>query len=139
MAVYFEPAAVIVVLVLLGQVLELRARSRTSAAIRNLLGLAPKTARRIEPDGSEHDVPLEQVHVGDRLRVRPGERVPVDGVVLEGADAVDESMVTGEPIPVEKTPGAKVTGGTVNGDRHVRDGSASASEPTRCWRRSSAW
>ena len=113
--VYFEPAAVIVVLVLLGQVLELRARSRTSSAIRNLLGLAPKTARRIEPDGTEQDVPLGDVHVGDRLRVRPGERIPVDGVVLDGKTTVDESMVTGEPIPVEKTAGTKVTGGTVNG------------------------
>jgi P-type Cu+ transporter len=113
-AVYFEPAAVIVVLVLLGQVLELRARSRTSSAMRNLLGLAPKTARKIEQDGTERDVPLEQVHVGDRLRVRPGERVPVDGVVLEGKSTVDESMVTGEPIPVEKTADSKVTGGTVN-------------------------
>ena len=113
-AVYFEPAAVIVVLVLLGQVLELRARSRTSSAIRNLLGLAPKTARKIEQDTTERDVPLEQVHVGDRLRVRPGERIPVDGLVLEGNSAVDESMVTGEPIPVEKTTGSKVTGGTVN-------------------------
>ena len=113
--VYFEPAAVIVVLVLLGQVLELRARSRTSSAIRSLLGLAPKTARRLEADGSEHDVPLEHVSVGDRLRVRPGERVPVDGTVLEGATTVDESMVTGEPIPVEKGAGASVTGGTVNG------------------------
>jgi Cu+-exporting ATPase len=114
-AVYFEPAAVIVALVLLGQVLELRARSRTSSAIRGLLGLAPKTARRIEPDGAEHDVPLADVHVGDRLRVRPGERIPVDGVVLEGRTTVDESMVTGEPIPVEKTSGSTVTGGTVNG------------------------
>jgi P-type Cu+ transporter len=114
-AVYFEPAAVIVVLVLLGQVLELRARSQTSTAIRNLLGLAPKTARRISRDGAEQDVPLEQVQVGDRLRVRPGERVPVDGVVLEGATTIDESMVTGEPIPVEKTSEATVTGGTVNG------------------------
>jgi P-type Cu+ transporter len=114
-AVYFEPAAIIVVLVLLGQVLELRARSRTSMAIRNLLGLAPKTARRIEPDGTEGDVPLEQVRVGDRLRVRPGERVPVDGVVEEGTTTVDESMITGEPIPVEKAAGATVTGGTVNG------------------------
>ena len=114
-AVYFEPAAVIVVLVLLGQVLELRARSRTSGAIRHLLGLAPKSARRIEPDGTELDVPLSDVYVADRLRVRPGERVPVDGVVLEGRTAVDESMVTGEPIPVEKAPGAHVTGGTVNG------------------------
>ncbi len=114
-AVYFEPAAVIVVLVLLGQVLELRARSRTSGAIRKLLGLAPKTARRLGADGTEQDVPLEQVLVGDRLRVRPGERVPVDGIVLEGTTTVDESMVTGEPIPVEKTSDAKVTGGTVNG------------------------
>jgi Cu+-exporting ATPase len=114
-AVYFEPAAVIVVLVLLGQVLELRARSRTSAAIRNLLGLAPKTARRMESGGVERDVPLEQVQVGDRLRVRPGERVPVDGVVIDGATTVDESMVTGESIPVEKVVGAAVTGGTVNG------------------------
>ena len=113
--VYFEPAAAIVVLVLLGQVLELRARSRTGAAIRNLLGLAPKTARRIGEDGKELDVPLEHVVVNDRLRVRPGERVPVDGVLLEGTTAVDESMVTGESIPVEKTQDAKVTGGTVNG------------------------
>jgi Cu+-exporting ATPase len=113
--VYFEPAAVIVVLVLLGQVLELRARSRTSSAIRGLLGLAPKTARKVEAGETEHDVPLEHVHVGDRLRVRPGERVPVDGVVIDGATSVDESMVTGEPIPVEKTRGAVVTGGTVNG------------------------
>jgi Cu+-exporting ATPase len=114
-AVYFEPAAVIVVLVLLGQVLELRARSRTGAAIRGLLGLAPKTARRIGPDGVEADVPLEHVQVGDRLRVRPGERVPVDGVVLDGTTSIDESMVTGEPIPVEKSAGSRATGGTVNG------------------------
>jgi Cu+-exporting ATPase len=113
--VYFEPAAVIVVLVLLGQVLELRARSQTSSAIRNLLGLAPKTARRVEPDGTERDVPLEQVLVGDRLRVRPGERIPVDGVLINGATTIDESMVTGEPIPVEKTAESMVTGGTVNG------------------------
>ncbi len=112
--VYFEPAAVIVVLVLLGQVLELRARGRTSAAIRSLLGLAPKTARRIGPDGLELDVPLGDVRAGDRLRVRPGERIPVDGAVLEGSAAVDESMVTGEPIPVEKNPGDGVTGGTIN-------------------------
>jgi P-type Cu+ transporter len=114
-SVYFEPAAVIVVLVLLGQVLELRARSRTSTAIRNLLGLAPKTARRVGEDGMELDVPLEQVLVGDRLRVRPGERVPVDGAVLEGATTIDESMVTGESMPVEKGSGGTVTGGTVNG------------------------
>jgi len=113
--VYFEAAAVITTLVLLGQVLELRTRSATSGAIRALLGLAPKTARRLRPDGSEEDVSLDQVQPGDRLRVRPGERVPVDGVVLEGASAVDESMVTGEPIPVEKTPGSRATGGTVNG------------------------
>jgi Cu+-exporting ATPase len=112
---YFEAAAVITTLVLVGQVLELRARSRTSSALRALLGLAPKTARRLEDDGSEHDVPLAEIRKGDRLRVRPGEKVPVDGVVLEGASAVDESMITGEPIPVEKRPDSKVTGGTVNG------------------------
>jgi Cu+-exporting ATPase len=114
-AVYFEPAAVIVVLVLLGQVLELRARSQTSTAIRNLLGLAPKHAHRLETDGSDRDVLLELVHVGDRLRVKPGERVPVDGVVIDGTTTIDESMVTGEPIPVEKTKDHQVTGGTVNG------------------------
>jgi Cu+-exporting ATPase len=112
---YFEAAAVITVLVLLGQVLELRARSQTSSAIRALLGLAPKTARRVRDDGTDQELPLEHVQVGDRLRVRPGERVAVDGVVLEGVSVVDESMVTGEPIPVEKTPGSRVTGGTVNG------------------------
>jgi Cu+-exporting ATPase len=114
-AVYFEAAAVIVTLVLLGQVLELKARSRTGAAIRALLRLAPATARRLRDDGGEEDVPLEQVHAGDRLRVRPGEKVPVDGAVLEGSSAVDESMITGEPIPVEKEPGARLIGGTVNG------------------------
>jgi Cu+-exporting ATPase len=113
--VYFEPAAVIVVLVLLGQVLELRARSRTSSAIKKLLGLTPTTARRVDAAGAEQDVPLEQVQVGDRLRVRPGERVPVDGVLTEGTTTVDESMVTGEPIPVEKAAASKVTGGTING------------------------
>jgi Cu+-exporting ATPase len=118
-AVYFEPAAVIVVLVLLGQVLELRARSRTSTAIKRLLGLAPATARRIDAAGVEADVPLEQVHVGDRLRVRPGERIPVDGEVIDGTTTVDESMVTGEPIPVEKSTGSAVTGGTVNGTGSV--------------------
>lgn len=111
---YFEPAAVIVVLVLVGQVLELRARSQTSGALRALLGLAPKTARRLGADGAERDVPLGEVVAGDRLRVRPGEKIPVDGTVLEGASAVDESMLTGEAIPVEKTPGARVTGGTLN-------------------------
>jgi len=112
--VYFEAAAVIVALVLLGQVLELRARSQTGNAIRALLGLAPKTARRIA-HGHEEDVPLDEVHPGDLLRVRPGERVPVDGVVVEGASSVDESMITGEPIPVEKSSGARVVGATVNG------------------------
>jgi Cu+-exporting ATPase len=114
-AVYFEAAAIITTLVLLGQVLELRARSKTSNAIRALLGLAPNTARLIRDDGTEVDLPLEQVKPGDRLRVRPGEKIPVDGVVVEGSTSVDESMVTGEPIPVEKTKGSKVTGGTVNG------------------------
>ena len=113
--VYFEAAAVITTLVLLGQVLELRARSQTSSAIEALLGLAPKTARRLADDGREEDVAIELVQVGDRLRIRPGERVPVDGVVVEGKSFVDESMVTGEPIPVEKGPRAKVIGGTVNG------------------------
>jgi Cu+-exporting ATPase len=112
---YFEAAAVITVLVLLGQVLELRARSRTGQAIRALLGLAPKTARRVETDGRETDVPLDDIVPGDRLRVRPGEKVPVDGVVVDGASAVDESMVTGESIPVEKRHGDRVIGGTVNG------------------------
>src|SRR5580692_5634830 len=112
---YFEAAAVITVLVLLGQVLELRARSQTSGAIQALLGLAPKTARRISSNGSEADVALSEVVVGDRLRIRPGEKVPVDGLVMEGRSSVDESMVTGEPIPVEKTAGDKVVGGTING------------------------
>ncbi|HEY0821877.1 MAG TPA: copper-translocating P-type ATPase [Rhizobacter sp.] len=112
--VYFEAAAVIISLTLLGQMLELRARSQTSAAIKSLLGLAPKTARRIEDDGSESDVPLTHVHVGDRLRIRPGEKVPVDGVVLEGASAIDEAMLTGEPVPVTKRPGDKVIGATIN-------------------------
>jgi Cu+-exporting ATPase len=112
--VYFEPAAVIVTLVLLGELLELKARGRTSAAIRALLGLAPKTARRIEADGSEIDVPLSSVDVGDRLRIRPGQRIPVDGTVIEGRSFVDESMITGEPMPVEKSEGARVIGATVN-------------------------
>ena len=114
-AVYFEAAAVITVLVLLGQVLELRARGRTSSAIKALLGLAPKTARRVRENGTEEDVPLEAVQVGDRLRVRPGEKIPVDGVVIDGTSAVDESMVTGEPVPVEKAPGDQITGATING------------------------
>lgn len=112
---YYEPAAVIVALVLLGQVMELRARGQTSSALRSLLGLAPKSARRIDSQGSESDVPLEQVALGDILRVRPGEKVPVDGEVVEGRSSVDESMVSGEPIPVEKATGAKVVGGTING------------------------
>jgi Cu+-exporting ATPase len=112
--VYFEPAAFIVTLVLLGQVLELRARAKTRGALKALLGLAPKTARLVM-DGSERDVPLEQVQPGNILRVRPGEKIPVDGVVIDGHSSVDESLVTGEPVPVEKEPGSKVTGGTVNG------------------------
>ena len=112
--VYFEAAAVIISLTLLGQMLELRARSQTSAAIKSLLGLAPKTARRINPDGTEEDIQLTHVHVGDTLRVRPGEKVPVDGVVLEGTSAVDESMLTGEPLPVTKRPDEKVIGATLN-------------------------
>ena len=114
-AVYFEASAVIVTLVLLGQVLELRARSRTGAAIRALLGLAPKSARRVHGSDEDEDIPLEQVHPGDRLRVRPGEKVPVDGVVVQGATAIDESMVTGESIPVAKQPGDHVIGATING------------------------
>jgi len=113
--VYFEAAAVIVALVLLGQVMELRARSQTGAAIRALLGLAPKTARRLRAEGTDEDVPLEHVRAGDRLRIRPGEKVPVDGTVLDGSSAIDESMVTGEPIPVEKHAGDQVIGATVNG------------------------
>ncbi len=113
-AVYFEAAAVIVTLVLLGQVLELNARERTGDAIRALLGLAPKTARLVMGPGNEMDVPVENVHPDDLLRVRPGEKIPVDGVVTEGASSIDESMVTGEPVPVEKGPGSKVTGGTIN-------------------------
>ena len=113
-AIYFEAAAVIVVLVLLGQVLELRARQQTGGAIRALLDLAPKTAVRVMEDGSDETVPLEDILAGDRLRVRPGDSIPVDGVVLEGRSSVDESMLTGEPVPVEKTSGDGVTGGTLN-------------------------
>ncbi|HXX43879.1 MAG TPA: heavy metal translocating P-type ATPase [Candidatus Acidoferrales bacterium] len=114
-APYFEAATIITVLVLVGQVLELKARSATGAAIRALLGLAPKTARLVRTDGTEIDIPLDQVNPGDRLRIRPGEKIPVDGVVLDGSSSVDESMITGEPIPAEKQPGARVTGATVNG------------------------
>ena len=115
LGLYFEAASVITVLVLLGQVLELKARSQTSSAIKVLLGLAPKTARRVSPDGKEADVALSEIHVGDLIRVRPGEKVPTDGSVTEGRSSVDESMVSGEPIPVEKTIDAKVVGGTING------------------------
>jgi len=118
-AVYFEPAAVIVTLVLLGQVLELRARGRTGAAIRALLKLAPKRARRVRPDGGEEDVSLDEVHVGDRLRVRPGDAIPVDGVVEEGETTVNESMVTGEPMPVGKRAGDRIIGATINGSGTV--------------------
>ena len=114
-AVYFEPAAVITVLVLLGQLLELRARARTRGALKALLGLRPRTARLVRPDGREEDAPIEHVALGDLVRVRPGEKVPVDGAVVQGQSSVDESLVTGEPLPVEKGPGAKVTGGTQNG------------------------
>ena len=113
--VYFEAAAVITALVLLGQVLELRARSRTSAAIRALLKLSPKTARLVRADGTELDIPVEHIAVGDVLRVRPGEKIPIDGIAIDGSSSVDESLVTGEPIPVEKNDGSRVTGGTVNG------------------------
>jgi Cu+-exporting ATPase len=112
---YFEAAAVIITLVLMGQVLELRARGKTGEAIKSLLGLAPKTARRLTPCGHERDVPLDQLKVGDKLRIRPGEKVPVDGVVLEGSSTIDESMISGEPVPVAKAPGDIVTGATVNG------------------------
>ena len=113
-AVYFEAAVVIISLTLLGQLLELKARSKTSAAIKSLLGLSPKTARRVQPDGSEEDIPLTNVHVGDSLRVRPGEKVPVDGVVIEGSSAIDESMLTGEPLPVTKRVGDRLIGATLN-------------------------
>jgi Cu+-exporting ATPase len=117
--VYFEAAAVITTLVLLGQVLELRARSRTGSAIKALLGLVPKSAHKIMEDRSEQDVPLDHVHVNDKLRVRPGEKIPVDGVITEGRTSVDESMVSGEPIPVEKEPGSQVIGGTINGNGSI--------------------
>jgi Cu+-exporting ATPase len=135
---YFEAAAVIITLVLLGQMLELRARSQTSSAIKALLRLTPKTARRLRDDGSEEDVSLGEVHLGDRLRVRPGEKVPVDGTVTEGRSSVDESMITGEPVPVEKTTGAKVVGGTVNGTGLLLC-EPSGSEPTLCLPRLYRW
>jgi Cu+-exporting ATPase len=137
-AVYFEAASVIVSLTLLGQMLELRARSQTSAAIRSLLGLQPKTARRIRSDGTEEDVPLTDVHLGDTLRVRPGEKVPVDGVVIEGRSSIDESMLTGEPIPVEKVAGAKVIGATING-RAVLSYARKRSARRPCSLRSCRW
>jgi Cu+-exporting ATPase len=112
--VYFEASAVIISLTLLGQILELKARSQTSAAIKSLLGLAPKTARRIRADGVEEDIPLEMVHIGDSLRVRPGEKVSVDGLIMEGSSAIDESMLTGEPLPVSKKVGDQVIGATMN-------------------------
>src|SRR5207244_4759677 len=112
---YFDTAAVVTVLVLLGQVLEVRARGRTGAAVRKLLGLAPRTARVVRPDGREEDVPLAQLRPGDVLRVRPGEKVPVDGTVTAGHSSVDESMISGEPMPVEKEVGARAIGGTCNG------------------------
>jgi Cu+-exporting ATPase len=129
---YFEPAAAITTLVLLGQVLELRARQATGSAIRALLRLAPKNARLVSPDGSERDVPVERVQIGQRLRVRPGERVPVDGVLAEGTSALDESMVTGESLPVDKAPGDRVTGGTQNGSGSfvMR---AAAARPSNGW------
>ena len=137
-AIYFEAAAAITALVLLGQVLELRARERTGGAIRALLDLAPKTARRVRPDGSDEDVALERVAVGDRLRVRPGDKVAIDGEILEGGSAIDESMVTGESMPVAKTVGDRVVGGTINqtGAFVMR---ADRVVATPCWRKSSRW
>lgn len=137
-AVYFEAAAIIIVLVLIGQVMELRARSQTGAAIRALLGLAPKTARKINADGQEEDIPLDQVQPGDRLRIRPGEKVPTDGVVVEGKSSVDESMVTGEPIPIEKSVGELLIGATVNGTGSlIMEAKKVGSEPF--WRRLFKW
>ena len=138
-AVYFEAAAVIITLVLLGQVLELRARSQTSNAIKALLGLAPKTARLLRDDGGEEDVPLDQVRPGDRLRVRPGEKVPVDGLLLEGGSSLDESMISGEPIPVEKAAGAKVDRRHRQRHRQRSSWSPSESAARPCWRESCRW
>ena len=134
-AVYFESAAVIIVLVLLGQVIELRARGATTSAIRGLLELAPPTALRLTDCGHEKEVALDQVTVGDRLRVRPGEKVPVDGIVIEGGSAIDESMLSGEPIPIEKTEGDPVTGGTINGTA-VSSCAPNVWGGIRSWRRS---
>jgi hypothetical protein len=134
--VYFEPAAVIVALVLLGQVLELRARSQTSGAIRALLGLAPKTAKRLDDEGGEADVPLEQVQVGDRLRVRPGEKVPVDGTVLEGHSSVDESMISGEPIPRRERQGRESHGRNRERNRRIRDARGAYRCRHAAWRKS---
>ena len=138
-AVYFEAAAVITVLVLLGQVLELRARESTSGAIRALLDLAPKTARRIRPDGAKKRCQLDAVQVGDRLRVRPGEKVPVDGVVIEGRSAVDESMVTGKSMPVDQGGGATRHRRHDEPDRRARHRGPTRSGATRCCRASSSW
>ncbi len=132
---YFEAAAVITVLVLLGQVLELKARSRTSGALKALLGLAPKMARRVSKCGHDSDVAIEKIKVGDTLRVRPGEKIPVDGVVAEGSSSVDESMVTGEPMPVEKIVGAKVVGGTNQWNGQLPDDGGAGWARRRCWRR----
>src|SRR5690606_3294711 len=129
--VYFEAAAVIVTLVLLGQVVELRARGRTGAAIQALLGLAPKHARRLMENGTEEDVPIAAIRVGDHLRVRPGEKVPVDGLVLEGTSSVDESMLTGEPMPVEKGIGSRVVAGTLNGKSALLVRAEKVGEDTR--------
>jgi Cu+-exporting ATPase len=136
--VYYEAAAVIISLTLLGQMLELKARSQTSAAIKSLLGLAPKTARRIRADGAEEDVPISNVHVGDLLRIRPGEKVPVDGIVTDGSSAVDESMLTGEPIPVTKRSGDKLIGATLNTSGALVMRSEKV-VPRPCLRRSCRW
>jgi len=129
--VYFEAAAVIISLTLLGQVLEIKARSQTSAAIKSLLALAPKTARRIGPDGAEEDVPLTDVHLGDLLRVRPGEKVPEDGMVTEGSSSVDEAMITGEPMPVAKREVDHVIGATMNSGSLIIRSEKVAGEATR--------
>jgi Cu+-exporting ATPase len=136
--VYYEAAAIITVLVLLGQVLELRAREQTGGAIRALLNLAPKTARRLRENDEDQEISLDLVQIGDRLRVRPGDSVPVDGVVLDGKSAVDESMVTGEAMPVEKEPGANLVAGTINGTGSIVM-QAERVVPIRCYRASPRW